>query len=621
MFDKKSKYLEIMGICNKIFKMSFQCKIKDREIIIPSNRKHSNHFFLLFAIPGIITIALASITGNPKYLTLINEIKEILNSETDFNIIYKRLLNLLSSESILLFDDSIERLSAGMEFDDLKKIIYGPIPDGISDELFEFMRTSIVPDELKSWVKTDLVSQTIIEKILQFESNYDFGGYDALIDSEKKMSRHFPPGIVALFILLNYKNLSFYESSNSHNFQPVNWSLIFAFGNYYILASMIYGNIVLDRECVALSKLEVAFMELLYDVKIGQFNHYNIFSMLTESYAKGMVADSIKKTDIYCHQRTITVITSGLKIFLHEYLHEKEVFYVLSQTSNIKSEFNTNDDELIGVAVNTTIFIGVDFKLILIAKINDSYKPTYEHLEETYLLVKNQMATAKNNLSVMANRLYQIVQRCAAYSVSIMSSWQALIDRPRDKIGPDIDSFEKLVISVLTECHEEREELLRAIALSLMIGNIDTEIEGTDELRKLYKKAKIHHISPELRQKLLEAASELELFINDVVRKRKRGTDRLGDHDTLLKYIKNRKKDYRYLKLLENIDIERIDFTKGGTSLRDNRRRILPLIYKKMTGKDINNSELTKKLGFESGEEEYLKLFYRGIAKIKLDKR
>lgn len=83
---------------------------------------------------------------------------------------------------------------------------------------------------------------------------------------------------------------------------------------------------------------------------------------------------------------------------------------------------------------------------------------------------------------------------------------------------------------------------------------------------------------------------------------------RLGDEDNLLNYFDAHKEKYNYLNLLDHDDIKKINFSTEANASRDNRRKILPIINKKLGGKDYKESALTKLLGLEPGEEKYFKI-------------
>jgi len=126
-------------------------------------------------------------------------------------------------------------------------------------------------------------------------------------------------------------------------------------------------------------------------------------------------------------------------------------------------------------------------------------------------------------------------------------------------------------------------------------------------VRNTYKKRKKHHLPIELRQKLLEAEEELDIFVKLVIKKIKKQEEKIGDQESVLSFFDVHKEKYRYLNMLERDDIKKIDFSTGANASRDNRRKIIPIINRKLGGKNFKESTLTKLLGLEPGKEQYLK--------------
>lgn len=248
-----------------------------------------------------------------------------------------------------------------------------------------------------------------------------------------------------------------------------------------------------------------------------------------------------------------------------------------------------------------------DFELIRIVSINDSFTKYYD-FKNGYWFFKEH--NANDNFSCFVHLTYQMAKKCTDIISSVMKSWESFIEDPGEAIESNFDTFKEWLESVLFESYETREELHNSKPISRMIGNIDNEISTpeAEETRKYYKKAKYHHLPIELKQKLLAADKELQEYINQIV------SEKDQDGNPITKNIKGlfssaikKKNDYNYLKLLDQHDVERIIFAKDRNTIRDNRRIILSELYKKLSGKEPKSmSEVTKKLGIESGKEFYL---------------
>jgi len=210
------------------------------------------------------------------------------------------------------------------------------------------------------------------------------------------------------------------------------------------------------------------------------------------------------------------------------------------------------------------------------------------------------------NLIFWLNRMATL---SASAMYSFIESWEDFFDNPKKNIGSDIKSFKNLVESILDE-KNLRERFFQTKKYSRMVGDIDTEIDHEDieEVRDLYKEAKFYHIPIKLKQKLLDADKEIKLFVRQVLSKIKMGKERLGDSEKLSKYLVKLKNEYHYLKLLNHHQIKRIILGTTRNDERNNQRNILPIINKKLGGKDfLGGSTLTKLLGLESGDQAYLR--------------
>ena len=184
---------------------------------------------------------------------------------------------------------------------------------------------------------------------------------------------------------------------------------------------------------------------------------------------------------------------------------------------------------------------------------------------------------------------------------SVSKSWGSFIDNPYEKVDEHLDKYYDWIESILIDDYLTCDEFYKFKNFSRAIGDIDTEIdvEIVNEVRQLYKMGKKYHIPLEHRNKLLEANRELEDFVRSVI-KNEYFTD-----DKLISHFIQKKSSYEYLGLLDESDLIKIIFSTEANALRNNRRKILSIINKKLGGKEYNESTLTKLLGFEKGNQRY----------------
>jgi hypothetical protein len=209
----------------------------------------------------------------------------------------------------------------------------------------------------------------------------------------------------------------------------------------------------------------------------------------------------------------------------------------------------------------------------------------------------------------MVEGLYRSARQSAIAINSISTSWDNFIKDPYEVIDEKLSEFDEWIYSFIFDSYQIRDEFFKFKPFTRLIGDIDTEMdrEIIKEVGDKYRTAKYYHIPSELRQKLLEAEDELDIFVKLVIKKIKKQEEKIGDQESVLNFVDAHKEKYRYLNLLRRDDIKKIDFSTGANASRNNRRKILPIINQKLGGKNFKESTLTKLLGLEHGKEKYLK--------------
>lgn len=582
MFDNKSIDQQVLDICDKLFERSLNCKIQNNEIrFSPEDEIHDDQLFLLFTLPGILILALSSIAGNKEYLSLIRATNTILHQKTDGHRTLQEFCNLIPDGSML---NTIKEKSN--KFTNRER------------EFAEFIER----------MNEDPISDNMIDKFLETLKSNDPDSFGNFLLKHNR--RNLPPGFEMLTILLNPISTQFNAIPIHYNQITVLDALLFSLGNYFALAFMTYANFPSrnENECFFLEDIEE--MHSLCDEKIGRFSEYNGFLENIQMISEYIISELKDSKNIYKYQRTMALPSKSM-LFLHKYSIENSSFYTLDRSPLFQSEFDFQDNRSIGFAINTNILNEFGFELIMIASINKPFLQEYDFLKGMCWFIEEDKKDYDDYFSFLSNLTYRMGKKCSSIVSSIMTSWDEFIDNPGEKIDSQFSKFDEWFKSALLESYETRDELLKATTLSRMFGNIDNEIftDDAEEIRKLYKEAKSHHLPIELEQKLLDADKELKAFIDNVVSKKDQdGNPIIKNRKKLFSYAIKKKDDYNHLKLLHPYDVERITFAKEGNTIRDNRRIILSRLYKKLCGKEPKSmTEVTKKLGLESGKESYLK--------------
>ena len=121
---KNSKELPAFGIFEDLFHLAFNCKWEGENIV---KRKpgpiEQENLSLLLAWPGILMIHLAQITGDTTYQNCLNELRGILDDDSDSDQIRAFLGSIIESKKIpkIIFKDVQEALK-NKNYDALEKL-------------------------------------------------------------------------------------------------------------------------------------------------------------------------------------------------------------------------------------------------------------------------------------------------------------------------------------------------------------------------------------------------------------------------------------------------------------------------------------------------------------------
>lgn len=472
---------------------------------------------LLLAWPGILMIHLSQITGDTTYQNCLNELKGMLDDDTDSNQI-----------------------------------------------------------------------RAFLDTIIESKKNKN---YDAHENSRKKIHLYSRRFSANLFLLLNPKSLS-YESNT------IGFLLVQSLSNYYVLCQMIirylerndgdtyitnremdegYFNCGSQKEptVYSFSRLFFLSLESAIDLKTHNFSKFS---------------QENKDLELLIFSK---ICTPSIKMSFHRILPENTLAYI--KEFEVDSDKLNLDRNINGIGFNISKNLGYD---------NDLWRLiSFKNPKSNGYLFFNEKNDLQDVLLALIKELFKSAGHSALAAKLINTSWDNFLKDPNEIIEEKLEKFDDWIFSLIKD-YETRDEFFKFKAFSRIIGDLDTDLdyEIVKEVRNEYKEAKKYHIPMELRQKLLEAKAELDLFVGLVII-----TPIVFEEAEVLNYFDENRSKYTYLDLLEHDDIKKIKFSTEGNASRDNRRNILPIINKKLGGKNIEGSTLTKLLGLESGNEKYLK--------------
>jgi len=422
---------------------------------------------------------------------------------------------------------------------------------------------------------------------------------DNLIKSKPFSKKKYqPPNLLsASFILLNTKKILVGPLSN---YVRLRGSL----GNFSILCCMISKLLGSTKEDAIITEKEIGdvfekfiTMNKLDIYWLSTYWMLNLCGDFDSKLDSFISSNTNRKGSIKFHKDSNKV--PSIQRVIHKIENESLLTYAIMKKlddSRINTDIDVNSCEL---AVNINQNKYFDYYLWQMRLKEELSDKNFK----TIFLFLDPNGRGNDIFTNLVIRLYQVAKQSSLAMQAIRESWEGFIDDPAKTIELQLDDFDAW-INLLFEKYDIRDEFFNFKALSRIVGNLDTDLdyEIIKEVRDEYKTAKHYHIPIELSQKLLKAKEELDLFVGLVIK----NPDVFVEEDILMYFDEHRSK-YSYMDLLEHDDIKRIVFSTEANALRENRRNILQIINKKLGGRDIKKSTLTKLLGLEPGEGKYLK--------------
>lgn len=309
----------------------------------------------------------------------------------------------------------------------------------------------------------------------------------------------------------------------------------------------------------------------------------------------GLIDEKVKLYDKLKREELIKPVSLGntpypsLNLLFEEYYIRN-----LNHFAEIQSNFNHDSEQIASTVtgMNISLDFNLNYYMWYIPQLNDGgfhrkMGPSFLYEAKTYWkslrvgLIFWLREIAKYNISAM---------------YSFMSSWERFFYDPKKDILSNINGFKTLLESIL-ENQEIKNQFFETRIYSRIFGDLETEIHGSgiQQIREIYTAAKIEYIPYEIELKMVQADNQLRSLVNDVAKflDKKRESERTNK--VILNYFKQNKNNYEYLNLLEPDDIKMIYFDKNRMNkTRDNRRNILPIIYRKLSGKKIGMDKIEK---------------------------
>ena len=411
---------------------------------------------------------------------------------------------------------------------------------------------------------------------------------------KKELYEYVPDIITKTILLLHPRNLTLVTGSEI-------FSLIYSLTDFFVLWCMIVrcfdkndgdayitkGNIYeIYSKCENISRLDIYSLSHLFPTILDSFINLEI-----EEYLEFIQND--EKLKLF--ERS-NIITPSIQFVIERIVPANYISYIKKFNSN-KIDFGLGE-EVIGIGYNIRKILGFT---------NELWRTiSFNHPKSSGYLLFDKEKSQKDFLSTLIEELFRTAIYGAHAIESVSKSWDSFIDNPYEKVDEHLDKYYNWIESILIDDYLTCDEFYKFKNFSRAIGDIDTEIdvEVVKEVRKLYKDGRKNHIPWEHRSKLMDAKRELESFIEKSIEKE------FFTEDKYIKYFNETKSQYKYLCLLEEDDIHEIGFSKAWQIQRDNFRKILSIINKKLGGKEYSESKLTKLLGIETSDQKYAKFSF-----------
>ena len=467
----------------------------------------------------------------------------------------------------------------------------------LSDMLENDTGNDQIRDYLDKIIEPQKIPESILKDVQKARKNKN---YDALENLIKKTHQYLPQFIVTLLLLLHPKNLSFVLDKNLI-------VLVHSLSNYFVFCSMIIrcldkndgDTYITNREmknsffnCGLQNQLDIYWISRIWTEILN-----SIIKPQLKSFSKSDKENKNIEALIFSK-----ISTPSIKVYFYRIFPENTFAYIKEfDVDSDKSDKLGLDRDIIGLGYNTSRNFGFN---------NDLWRLfSFNHPESNGYLIFNENNETRDVLPAMIEGLYRSARQSAIAINSISTSWDNFIKDPYEVIDEKLSEFDEWIYSFILDSYQIRDEFFKFKPFTRLIGDIDTEMdrEIIKEVSDEYRTAKYYHIPNEMRQKLLDAEDELDIFVKLVIKKIKKQEEKIGDQESVLNFFDAHKEKYRYLNLLRRDDIKKIDFSTGANASRNNRRKILPIINQKLGGKNFKESTLTKLLGLEPGKEKYLK--------------
>lgn len=361
-----------------------------------------------------------------------------------------------------------------------------------------------IRDYLDKIVEPSKIPESLFKEVQEAVKNKN---YDAQEHLRKKIHRYLPKIIVTLLMLLHPKNLTFVLDTNLI-------VLVHSLSNFFVFCSMIIR--CLERNdgdtYITNKEMEDGFFHCGLQNRLDIFSISRIWTGILDSIINIQTKNHFKPSQESKDSALLIIpgiVTPSIRVFFQRILPENIFAYIKAFDSD--SDKFGFDRDISGFGYNISRNFGYENDLWRLISFNNPKSNGYLFFNE-----KNDL---QDVLSALIEGLYRSARQSAIAIKSIITSWDNFLKEPYEVIDEKLEKFDEWIYSFILDSYQSRDEFYNFKSFTRVIGDIDTELDYTlvNEVRDTYKKAKYYHIPIELKQRLLDAKEELDIFVKLVI--------------------------------------------------------------------------------------------------------
>ncbi len=473
------------------------------------------------------------------------------------------------------------------------------------------LRNNASVEDLHNFFNDLYMAQAPTEEMLEIALKKIRSGSSERIFTKQDIDALNPEFLYTMALLLNPKSII-------KGIQRKVYLLRSFLSNYFIICMMLMNCLENDAKETYITYEEIRV--LLKKYNIG--NNFTKLNYVTRMFHDSQALSSRRKVlklkeyekntqmKSSCEEIEVPFAQMALRKILIENTMNEYAWIIKTNKSELKEN---SEDKVSGRAHQEKISSksSVDMWYVFLS---DNFEKLDE-IDNSYFLVRHKEDT-EDIFDSLFGYLYMNAMAVASIVEDIGQSWNDFLDKAEDIIPLEMINFDKWITSILDEnmgSYELRESFFNFRGFSRIIGNLAKVIKNDDitAIDNKLDRAIKYHIRPKTYFELKKGHQELLDFISLVREKHKSKKINRDDSKQVANFFVSQKENYEYLSLLDSFEITGIRFKNVENATRQNRNYLLPILYKKLTRKDLGGSTLAKLLDVGTGTKAKKKKHFK----------